>query len=321
MACPYSSTCRVDAVVRSAYRDGVSRFSRLRSLALSVAALLALAATGTSLRAQDGGGLIGRATLPMIASDSAVGGTIGVTVYFFMDSSGSENGPFLVPVHRDVPQTAGVARAAVEQLLLGPTDGERASVPRISSTVPSGSKLRGLSIGGSVATVDLSSEFESGGGSASVRGRLAQLVFTLTRFSTVDSVVLRIEGVTAGVFTGEGLVIDGPLERRDFLDFAPAVLVESPPYGGPAGNPLRVTGVANVFEATFMLALTDNDGLILAEEAVTASCGTGCWGEFDVTIPYKVDRGQLGAVIVWVVSARDGSREHVREHPVWLNPR
>jgi hypothetical protein len=53
---------------------------------------------------------------------------------------------------------------------------------------------------------------------------------------------------------------------------------------------------------------------------VTASCGTGCWGTFDVTIPYTVTEPQIGAVIVWVNSAQDGSRQDIREYPVLLTP-
>jgi hypothetical protein len=49
-----------------------------------------------------------------------------------------------------------------------------------------------------------------------------------------------------------------------------------------------------------------------------ATCGTGCWGEWSIEIPYQVDRDQLGALIVWEFSAKDGSRIHVREYPVLL---
>lgn len=296
-----------------------SRASSAVLLALVMAA--SLLAAGSLTRAQQNDEFQPRAVLPMVAADSATGVPVELAVYFFLEGTATGgNGPFLVPVHREVPPTTGVARAALEQLLAGPTNDESTSVPAISSTVPAGTELLGITISNSVATVDLSEEFESGGGSASVLGRLAQLVFTLTQFPTVDSVVLEIEGEVVEEFSSEGVVIDGPLTREDFLDFAPSILVETPHYGGPAGNPLRVTGIANVFEATFMLALVDNDGLILSEEVVTASCGTGCWGTFDVTVPYTVDAPQLGAVIVWFNSAQDGSQRDIREYPVWLTP-
>ena len=38
-----------------------------------------------------------------------------------------------------------------------------------------------------------------------------------------------------------------------------------------------------------------------------ASCGTGCWGTFDVTIPYAVGQPGWGTLQVYEPSAKDGS--------------
>jgi hypothetical protein len=257
----------------------------------------------------------------MVAGDSAPGDTSSFAAYFFLASlDEDEGGPFLVPVHREVPHTLAVATAALNALFAGPTAGEASSVPAISSNVPAGTTLLGVSVAGGIADVDLSAEFESGGGSASVLGRLAQLTYTVTQFPTVDAVRLYIEGELATEFSSEGVIIDAPLTREDFEDFLPAIFVDSPHYFGPAGNPMRIVGNANVFEAQFIATITDNDGLILAEVPVTASCGTGCRGTFDVTIPYALDAAELGALIVFDESAQDGSPQHVREYPVILTP-
>ncbi|HEX6031443.1 MAG TPA: GerMN domain-containing protein [Tepidiformaceae bacterium] len=287
-------------------------------LALLLVAIASILPAVTGLRAQEG--LERRGTVPMLAADSAPGETSSFAVYFFMDSLDEAGGPFLVPVYREVPHTVAVATAAVNALIDGPTAGEASSVPPISSAVPADTELLGLSIAGGVATVDLSAEFEAGAGAFSVLGRLAQLTYTLTQFPTVDSVRLLINGEEVTEFSSEGVVIDGPLTRDDYLDFLPAIFVDGPFYGGPAGNPMRVVGLANVFEAQFMLTIVDNDGLIIVEMPVTASCGTGCWGTFDVTIPYDVDEDQMGALIAWDQSAEDGSQENVREYPVLLTP-
>ena len=72
----------------------------------------------------------------------------------------------------------------MEDLLAGPNPLEaRAGV---TTVIPAGTRLLGLTISKGVATVDLSSEFESGGGSASMFARLAQVACTLDQFPTLD---------------------------------------------------------------------------------------------------------------------------------------
>jgi spore germination protein GerM len=72
-----------------------------------------------------------------------------------------------------------------------------------------------------VAKVDLSREFASGGGTFSVTARLAQVVYTLTQFPTVDAVEFYIEGVRSEVFSSEGIVLDRPQRFEDYDDLLP----------------------------------------------------------------------------------------------------
>ena len=122
------------------------------------------------------------------------------------------------------------------------------------------------------------------------------------------------------VFSEEGVVVDGPLTRNEFEDFLPAILVERPAYGAPGGNPMRVSGTANVFEASFLIQLLNGGDRVLIETPVMATCGTGCRGTFDVMIPYAVLNEQPGTLIAWVASARDGSPVNVRTYPITLLP-
>lgn len=247
--------------------------------------------------------------------------TMQVAPYFFVDEAGRHNrtGPFLVPVAREVPSSVAVARRAMEQLLAGPGRDERESVPTLSSAIPAGVELLGLTIDGGTAEIDLSSEFEIEDDSAAVVARVAQVVFTLTRFGTVEQVRFLQEGLAVKAPTSDGSLVAGAVSRGDYLTFAPAIAVETPVYGGEMSDPSRVTGFAAVFEATFQYALTDEDGLIISEGIVMTSNGMG-WGTFDFTIDYEVQRPQRGALIVWAHSAEDGSRIDIREYPVTLNP-
>ena len=223
----------------------------------------------------------------------------------------------LVPTLRDVPETAGVARAAMETLLRGEI---LADYDSLSTAIPAGTRLLGLAIRDGIATVDLSREFESGGGSASAFRRLGQVVYTLTQFSTVRGVLLQVEGRTVTTFGSEGIVLDGPQTRADYEDVLPSIFVDRPAFGAAPGNPARVTGNANVFEATFRIVILDGSGRSIADEQAMATCGSGCRGMFDKTIRYDVGKAQWGVMRVYFGSAKDGSPQDIRDYPVWLTP-
>lgn len=217
-------------------------------------------------------------------------------------------------VSRQIPATKAVATAAVQQLLLGPTALEQGY--GFTSEIPVGTDLRGVTIKNGTATVDLSRDFESGGGTLSVSLRLAQLVYTLTQFETVDRVVLYMDGEKVGVFSGEGVVLDHPLTRADFEEVTPAILVEGPTPGETVTSPVRVWGTANTFEATFMVRLEDPDGATLVERPVMASAGTGTRGTFSVKLPFSTATTGMGTLVVWEASAMDGTPINVVEIPV-----
>lgn len=240
-----------------------------------------------------------------------------VRAYFYL--GGDEDQEGLVGVLREIPATRAIATAAINALLDGPSASEASGGP-ISSAVPAGSRLLGLSIENGVATINLSREFESGGGSLSTMVRLGQVVFTLTQFPSVESVRFEIEGEPAEVFGSEGIVLDRPVGREDYEEILPAIFVDRPVYGAAIGNPARVTGTSNVFEATSLVSILDGDGRVIAETVVTATCGTGCRGTFDVTLRYDVPAAEWGTLRVWAGSAVDGSPIHVRDYPVWLTP-
>ena len=215
---------------------------------------------------------------------------------------------------RRVPETPAVGAEAVRALLGGPSDEERTA--GLTSAIPSGTELLDLEISDGVATVDLSEEFASGGGSLSIQARVAQLVYTLTQFPTVRAVAFRLEGEPVEALGGEGLVLSEPVDRADFEDLTPQILVESPAVGETVGTPLRIMGTANTFEATFMVALLDASGRELARDFVTATSGSGERGTFDKQLPFGAEVPFEGTVKVWEASAQDGSEIHIVEIPV-----
>ena len=206
----------------------------------------------------------------------------------------SEGGLFVT--YRTEAGTPRVGTAALSSLLAGPNDFERGY--GLTTAVPQGTRLLGLSIENGIASVDLTSEFESGGGTLSMQARLAQVVYTLTQFPTVKSVLLSLDGERVDVIGGEGVLVDRPLRRKDFAELLPAILVTSPALVQRVESPVVVSGSANVFEANVTVEVLDSSGKQIASTFTTATCGTGCRGTYSVAVPYEVDDEQEGTIVV-----------------------
>src|SRR5688572_31898073 len=101
-------------------------------------------------------------------------------------------------VRRPLPQPEAPGTAAMEALLAGPNEQESAA--GISTVIPDGARLLGLEVTAGIATVDLSREFEPSTGTTGELLTLAQVVYTLTQFPTVDAVRFRLEGRTPRFF-------------------------------------------------------------------------------------------------------------------------
>ena len=144
------------------------------------------------------------------------------------------------------------------------------------------------------------------------------MVYTLTQFPTVQSVLFQVEGRPLPVVDGEGIPLSRPQSRFDYERLLPDMFVDRPAYGAAIGNPARVSGNTNVFEATFRIAILDGSGTTLVDRQAMATCGTGCRGTFDATLRYDLARAQWGTLRVYYGSPKDGSPQAVRDYPVWL---
>lgn len=233
------------------------------------------------------------------ASPSAGGRTISLQVWFV-------RGGKLFLTGRDVPATQAVGRAALNELLAGPSDAERAG--GVTSQVPAGTTLLGLEIHDGIAFVDFSAEFR---GSEIPPIRVGQVVWTIGQFSTVDQVVVKVNG---------GEIYETPQTTDEYERFLPAVSVQSPTIGETVSSPVAISGSANVFEATVSLRILDESGDEIARGFTTATCGTGCRGTYSTTLSYNVDHEQAGTVEVFESSAKDGSPINVVSIPVTLTP-
>ena len=118
-----------------------------------------------------------------------------------MDDSGDDF--FLRAEKRTIPHTAGVARAAAEELFKGPAAGSA-----LKALFPPTVRVLGVSVEDGVCTLDVSVEIISdksaqGGAGAQVEGlALVSIANTLTEFPTIRKVRLLIEGRQSGVVDG-----------------------------------------------------------------------------------------------------------------------
>ena len=147
---------------------------------------------------------------PTTASAPAQTGTTEVSVWLVRNE-------LLEEVRRTVPRVPRIGAEAVKALLAGPTAAE--SRNGFGTAVPRETRFLDLVIDGTgIAKVDLSRDFESGGGSLGLTLRLAQVTCTVTQFSSVRGVRFALAGELVSVFSGNGIVIDKPVSCGDYSE-------------------------------------------------------------------------------------------------------
>lgn len=225
-------------------------------------------------------------TQTVTATETTPAQKTAVRIYLLHDGK-------VAPVRRLAASTTGIAAAAVDELIAGPTAAERAR--GLFGAVPATARPNKITIADGVATLTL--------GDVLTREALGQLVYTLTQFSTVTAVE-----------------VDGKRwTRKSLEDVTPAILIESPLPGATVTSPLRLRGTANTFEANFLVEI-DVGGNPIQNGNVTATSGSGTRGTFDTAFSFQADGGGPATLVAYEPSAADGSRTNVVEVPITLAP-
>ncbi|MGI5875935.1 MAG: GerMN domain-containing protein [Dethiobacteria bacterium] len=155
-------------------------------------------------------------------------GMLPLRVYF-----PESKGNYLVPVTILIPWTEGVARAALERIIEGPTPAQEMRFG-LTPVLPPTTKVYGITIKEGTAIVDLNNSFldyDPG----EERSVLGSVIFSLLQFPTVDKVEIFVEGSKQEKFPGGtygeeafsqefGLNLEVAEEVVDFQDTTPVIL-------------------------------------------------------------------------------------------------
>ena len=102
---------------------------------------------------------------------------------------------------------------AIKELINAPTKWEKSK--GLTSEIPVGTKILSIRESNNSILIDLSSNFESGGGAESTYTRVKQIIKTANANTSVPT-YLYINGKQANVIGGEGIMIKQPLTERSF---------------------------------------------------------------------------------------------------------
>lgn len=252
------------------------------------------------------------ATSPTSASPTPVG-TMQTTVYYLHDL---ERGPRLQKEVRTVPRSTATLRAAIDAMLhLAPLD------PDYKSLWPKTTKIRGVSISGDTATIDLSKEAEDGNaGSEFEAMSLQQLVWTATAVSpAIKRVKLLVEGRQGESLWGHSSY-QGTMVRDDHNGVLAPISIESPRQGvTTSGRKITFRGSSNTFEANLLYRITRAPAPgttaspgqpVYAQGHTTATAGTGTRGTWTVTLTLPAAAsGNWVEIRAYEASAMDGSEQ------------
>ena len=131
-------------------------------------------------------------------------------VYWLKDTGRSlELTPLSTKVY--APDTSeDILTAALAQLFSEPPGDE------VGNAVPLDTKVLSVAVEEDGVHVDISEGFVTGGGSASMMGRLGQLIFTATTLNPKAPVWISVAGEPLTLLGGEGIEVMQPMTREQF---------------------------------------------------------------------------------------------------------
>jgi hypothetical protein len=247
------------------------------------------------------------------------------TLFLYQSPQNSFLGnPALVPISVELTDQSGELTSSglfTEALAaLGPEMPELPAGSELMNAVPVGVEMASLSTttvdGDAVWLADMNQAFLDGAdGLLADFTMLNQLIYTITWGEATDvGVLFTVNGEPVTAFGSEGLDLSQPVNRETFRDDLALIFLAEPIL--QLGPTYRVSGISNTFEASLSVQVVDGNGEVVHEEPVTATCGSGCWGTFNVELdPSLITPGE-SSVRLLEYSAEDGSPTNVVTVPI-----
>ena len=129
---------------------------------------------------------------------------------FFTKSKGPEE-VVLLPVNRKISKEDSVIDGAIRELFLGPTKTEE--LKGIMTEIPIGTRLINIEESEDEILVDISPQYSTGGGSATMQLRYLQIYKTLKRITPTKKIYLQVDGKLLKTIGGEGIEVTQPITK------------------------------------------------------------------------------------------------------------
>lgn len=110
----------------------------------------------------------------------------------------------------------------------------------------------------------------------------------------------------------EGVCQQSGLAEQGFI------FVTTPRPGEPVASPFTVEGCSNTFEANVQWRLVTRDGATISEGNTTATCGTGCVGDFSFEVAFPDGQSGIAFLEAFETSPQDGSEQLLNSIPLVL---
>ncbi len=133
-------------------------------------------------------------------------------VYIYFLALDSSDNVVYKKVQRELPLNENKLEYSIKELIKGPGIVEKSM--GAYSEVPQNTKLLKIKQNGDKIVIDLSSDFQYGGGTDSIYSRMMQLIKTSITNTENKKIYLYLDGKQVNVIGGEGIMITQPLTEQ-----------------------------------------------------------------------------------------------------------